>query len=58
VVTQREGRWYASLSGGQGSGILTSLARANGLAVVPEHSADILPGQEVTVIMLDWELGP
>lgn len=58
VVTQREGRWHASLSGGQGSGILSSLARANGLAVVPEHSTDVLPGQEVTVMMLDWELGP
>jgi molybdopterin molybdotransferase len=58
VVTQRDGKWYASLSGGQGSGILTSMARANGLAVVPENSADVQPGDEVTVIMLDWELGP
>jgi molybdopterin molybdotransferase len=52
----REGDGYAvSLSGAQGSGVLTALARANGLAIVPEGSPDVLPGEEVTVMMLDWE---
>jgi molybdopterin molybdotransferase len=52
----REGDGYAvSLSGSQGSGVLTALARANGLAVVPEGSPDVQPGEEVTVMMLDWE---
>ncbi|MHC1578395.1 MAG: molybdopterin molybdotransferase MoeA, partial [Dehalococcoidia bacterium] len=39
VVVTRHGRQYhASLTGPQGSGILTSLVKANGLAVIPESS--------------------
>jgi molybdopterin molybdotransferase len=55
IVTREDGRWVCALSGSQGSGVLTALARANGLAVVPEGSPDVLPGEEVTVMMLDWE---
>ncbi len=55
VVTREGDRYYATLSGSQGSGVLTALARANGLAVVPEGSPDVQPGDEVTVMMLDWE---
>jgi molybdopterin molybdotransferase len=54
-VTREGDRYIASLSGSQGSGVLTALARANGLAVVPEGSPDVQPGDEVTVMMLDWE---
>ncbi|MBN1136222.1 MAG: molybdopterin molybdotransferase MoeA [Anaerolineae bacterium] len=57
IVTHREGRYHARTTGEQGSGILTSMARANGLAVVPE-GVDYLPaGSEVTVQMLDWPEG-
>ena len=56
-VRQEGDRWTASLSGSQGSGVLTSMARGNGLAIVPEGSADVEPGQEVDVLMLDWEHG-
>lgn len=45
--------YVASLTGDQGSGILTSLTRANGLAVIPEDSGDVAAGQGVTVWMLD-----
>ena len=55
VVTREDDRYVASLSGAQGSGVLTALARADGLAVVPEGSPDVQPGEEVTVMMLDWE---
>lgn len=55
LVTREGDRYYAVLSGSQGSGVLTALARANGLAVVPEGSRDVQPGEEVTVMMLDWE---
>lgn len=55
TVTREGERYIASLSGSQGSGVLTALARANGLAVVPEGSPDVQPGEEVTVMMLDWE---
>ena len=55
VVTREGDDYIASLSGSQGSGVLTALARANGLAVVPEGSPDVQPGERVTVMMLDWE---
>lgn len=50
-----DGRWYASLTGPQGSGILTSMSAANGLAVIPEEVRAAQPGDEIDVMMLDWE---
>ncbi|MBE0431420.1 MAG: molybdopterin-guanine dinucleotide biosynthesis protein B [Dehalococcoidia bacterium] len=55
VAVTRCGRQYhASLTGPQGSGILTSMVRANGLAVIPETSSGAEPGDIVSVQMLDW----
>jgi molybdopterin molybdotransferase len=54
IVTKRNGTYYASLTGPQGSGILTSMSLANGLAIVPEDRAEIRAGEIVDVIMLDW----
>jgi len=53
-VTRRGGQYYASVTGPQGSGILTSMARANGLAVIPESSNGVKAGDMVEVQMLDW----
>ena len=53
-VTQRDGRHYARLSGPQGSGVLTSVARANGLAICPEEVPVKQAGEVVEVQMLDW----
>jgi molybdopterin molybdotransferase len=53
-VTKRGGQYYASVTGPQGSGILTSMARANGLAVIPENSGGVKAGDLVEVQMLDW----
>ena len=53
IVTQRDGRYYVSLTGPQGSGILTSMAVANALAIVPEDIANIAPGDEVDAMLLD-----
>lgn len=53
IVTQRDGRYYAALTGPQGSGILTSMAVANGFAVVPEDMPLINVGDEVDVMLLD-----
>ena len=55
VVSKREGKYYARLTGGQGSGVLTSMAKANGLAIVPETTEQVDPGSTVEVMMLDWE---
>jgi len=53
-VTRRGGQYYASVTGPQGSGILTSMAKANGLAVIPENSKGVKAGDVVEVQMLDW----
>ncbi len=53
-VTRRGGQYYASLTGPQGSGILTSMVKANGLAVIPESSQGARAGDTVEVQMLDW----
>jgi len=57
TVTRRDGRYYASLTGSQGSGILTSMAKANGLALIPAEADAVEEGEEVDVLMLDWSLG-
>jgi len=57
VVTHREGQYHARTTGEQGSGVLTSMAKANGLAIVPEGVGYLATGTEVTVQMLDWPEG-
>jgi molybdopterin-guanine dinucleotide biosynthesis protein B len=54
-VTKRGGQYHASITGNQGSGILTSMAKANGLAIIPENSNGAKAGDTVEVQMLDWE---
>jgi len=54
TVTHCGGQYYASVTGPQGSGILTSMAKANGLAVIPESSKVVKAGDMVEVQMLDW----
>jgi molybdopterin molybdotransferase len=54
MVQKRGGGYFARLTGPQGSGILTSMALANGLAIVPEDKPGVKPGDEVEVMMLDW----
>ena len=49
IVTQREdGRFYASLTGPQGSGILTSMSAANALTVIPETVDVVSPARRST----------
>lgn len=54
MVTKRGGQYYASVTGPQGSGILTSMVKANGLAVIPESSHGVKAGDMVEVQMLEW----
>jgi molybdopterin molybdotransferase len=53
-VTKHGGRYHASVTGPQGSGILTSMVKANGLAIIPEGSKGVKAGDMVEVQMLDW----
>lgn len=54
AVSEREGKYFACLTGSQGSGILTSMVKASGLAIVPETTKDVRPGDIVEVMVLDW----
>jgi len=47
------GRYYVSSTGEQGSGILKSMVRANGLIVLPEQGTSFPKGGEVLVQLLD-----
>jgi len=57
VVTRRDGRYHARATGEQGSGVLTSMVKANGLAVIPEGRGGVEAGSELEVQMLDWPEG-
>jgi len=55
ATVRREGdRYFAQATGPQGSGILTSMSRANGLIIVPEDVNAVEEGETVQAIMLDW----
>jgi molybdopterin molybdotransferase len=52
IVRRREGRYHASLTGPQGSGILTSMALANALVICPEDVPSLPRGEEAEALML------
>ncbi len=54
IVTRRGGKYYAKLTGNQGSGVLTSMSLANGLLIVPEDRKTLDTGETGRVMMLDW----
>jgi len=53
-VTRKDGSYFANPVGPQGSNILTSMSRANGLAICPEDLPSKGAGEQVQIIMLDW----
>ena len=53
-VKRRNGTYYARPTGPQGSNILTSMSKANGLAICPEDVPMKQSGETVRVKMLDW----
>ena len=53
-VTKRDGTYYANPTGPQGSNILTSMSKANGLAICPEDVPEMQAEEKVRVKMLDW----
>ena len=56
VIVRRDedGLYHAGTAGLQVSGFISAMARANGLAVVPEGEGTLPPGTPVRVQMLDW----
>jgi molybdopterin molybdotransferase len=53
-VSWRNGHFVARTTGNQGSNIMTSLANANALLIVPEGGAEIKAGGTAQALMLDW----
>ncbi len=56
VIVHRDenGVYHAGTAGLQVSGFISAMARANGLAIVPEGEGVLPPGARVMVQMLDW----
>jgi molybdopterin molybdotransferase len=52
-VEEHEGAYRAYLTGGQGSGILSSMVKANALAIIPEEWTHAPAGARVRVMMLE-----
>ena len=53
IVEKRGGDWVARLTGEQGSGILSSVTKANGLAIAPEEMTSVAAGTRLQVMLLD-----
>jgi molybdopterin molybdotransferase len=48
-----DGRWRVAITGAQGSGILRSMSRANGMVLLHHDQGEVAPGDEVDVIPFD-----
>ncbi|RPJ10721.1 MAG: hypothetical protein EHM36_02965 [Deltaproteobacteria bacterium] len=53
VVSQRDDRYVATTTGSQGSGLLRSMVRANGLVVISEDRELVHAGEKVKVQLLE-----
>jgi molybdopterin molybdotransferase len=53
VVRETPEGYRARLTGPQGSGILTSMAKANALLIVPEEADEVPPGTALAALLLD-----
>lgn len=54
VVRKAESGYTATLAGGQGSHMMTSLSKANALVIVPEGMSSVPKGAQLMAMMLDW----
>ena len=53
LVSFDKGYYFVTTTGEQGSGILRSMVRANGLIVIPEDQEEVRAGEKVKVQLLD-----
>ncbi|MFL2640198.1 MAG: gephyrin-like molybdotransferase Glp [Dehalococcoidia bacterium] len=56
VRKNSDGTYGARLAGSQGSNILTTLAKSNGLAICPENVKELPAGSKVIVELIDQQL--
>lgn len=58
IVTRQEDGYHArAVTGPRGSGVLTSMVRANALLIVPEDTTVVRAGERLRAQMLDWPEG-
>jgi molybdopterin molybdotransferase len=55
-VAFEKGQYFVTPTGAQGSGILKSMVKANGLMVIPEDREIVKAGEKVKVQLLDRNL--
>jgi molybdopterin molybdotransferase len=55
-IEYRKGKITVVSTGDQGSGILKSMVRANGLIILPENSTSAKKGDEVAIQLIDGSL--
>lgn len=53
IVSYEQGSYLVTTTGAQGSGILSSMIRANGLIIIPEDCEIVKAGEKVKVQLLD-----
>lgn len=53
VITAPDGKLQVTITGNQGSGVLSSMVQANGLIVLHHAQVDVAAGEEVSVMMFD-----
>lgn len=53
VSTAPDGKLQVTITGNQGSGVLSSMVQANGLIVLHHAQGDVTAGEEVSVMMFD-----
>ncbi len=56
ATLDEDGDWQVARTGKQGSGILTSMSRANCFIVLPDAVDGVEPGDEVKIQFFDWSL--
>jgi len=52
-LEQKDGRYFVKLNGRQGSGILTSMAGADGIALLPKEATLIKTGEKIKVQLIN-----
>jgi len=57
ATLNEDNQWQVGKTGKQGSGILTSMSRANCFIVLPDENAGVEIGDEVDIQFFDWSLG-
>jgi len=55
IIRYQDGGFIASTTGNQGSNLLSSMLKSNGLAICPENQKFIGAGDQVQVHVTDWD---